>query len=1046
MSSHVAHSVRSAASAVVAIALALAASVSAQTTIPALSPTLEEDFERNTLEDWNVSGGGVSLAGGTGPDGSIAMAVSVSAGESHLVRGAASPVARADEAYFSFWFHPNGVTYTDPGFGFVPDRSILIASIKAPTSFRHLVGLNIQRLGGQYTGYLQWRDGSNNEQFDFAAGSFNLINGWQRVTIGYRVDEWVAAWVDGTLVRSVTGVSHLESRGTIAEVGKGRANSTITPSGTMRFDDLNIDIPKIPDLWVDAATGDDTADGKTPGTALETIDRASELAGAGTTVHIMPGIYRGPVTPAQGGTAAEPAIYRAEQGRGTAILRGSETSASLSWTQLTTNSIGLPAGTAPTNIWWTDLSSWNLAEAPRFVARMDGSGDVAERLPLAREPDWTVTTSYKPTEFWWEATGGIEDVGCDPSVDFNLDVGCDEVAGNQSETMLTDSADDTMPAGVEAGNLTTLGDLTGATIFSLDTNRGHYHYNRTIIAHDVAAGTVTVNAPCLREGKPGLGWSSKYYVEGKPILLDNPGEWWFDTATNRLYLWPPSPGNPAAQDLEISRWDAGFNLRDRSWITVDSMVVELWNTNAVDIGNTIAQKSIGVRIIGSLLQWANRSISIQQQMESGRHEDKRIEGLEIANNELAYADTQAFKMTYFWEGGADPDLWTRTGIFDTVIRDNLMRDSTYRSEPLEDSTGMFVVRFPTQLQVLRNTFQDAGTEGALIGQGINRSSLEWGVPSSLLAAGEVLMKDNLFLRNCTMKNDCGGMRIWGRRPDYHIFRDFLLMDNVFADNIGWGWSNERRSINIGGIIPGAGAAGLYFDQTSGVHTYRNIIYSNGLSGVFLTTTWRDGLHSFVGNTIANNVFGMRFGSFGDGTHDSVDLRVLNNIFVNNLGYAISLGDDDGMFSNITIDYNLYYLNGWGTTVNNPGVFNMLLPTGQTQWQTVADLQMNTDFEPNGQQGDPSFVDYDPDDRDSLDGSFPDFRLRNGSIAIDAGTISLPASLDSLQGLLGVTDPSRIGPRWDQGAFEGGVTVPGDPIFSDGFESGSTSAWSQSIGE
>ena len=179
--------------------------------------------------------------------------------------------------------------------------------------------------------------------------------------------------------------------------------------------------------------------------------------------------------------------------------------------------------------------------APLCVMELDSEGEVIARLPLAREPDWQVDTEWKHHEFWWAADGGSSVAGCNPASD--PDPNCDYPS--RSTTQLTDRTNDADPPGVEPGNLTTLGDLTGATLVAMDTLQGHYVYRRTITDHDVGAGRVTVDRICEHDsgsGNPGLGWGSKYYVEGKPHLLDTPGEWWYDDGSGRLYLWPPRRG------------------------------------------------------------------------------------------------------------------------------------------------------------------------------------------------------------------------------------------------------------------------------------------------------------------------------------------------------------------------------------------------------------------------------------------------------------------------------------------------------------------------
>jgi hypothetical protein len=258
------------------------------------------------------------------------------------------------------------------------------------------------------------------------------------------------------------------------------------------------------DLWVDAQNGEDANTGRSAGEALRTIQRAAYLAEPGDTVHILPGVYREAVRPGKSGSADAPILYVAENGPGTVTVRGSQPASSLTWTRLTEDSIGLPPGVDPTNIYYTDLSTWGLESPPRFIVELDGAGNIVSRLWPAREPDWQVETEWKVHEFWWSANGGSAVAGCDPST--NPDPGCD--LPWRSLTQLTDTSDDVDPMGIEPGNLTTLGSLAGSTLVALDARHAHYVYHRTIIAHDVAAGRITVDEACEDSGTPGLGWGS----------------------------------------------------------------------------------------------------------------------------------------------------------------------------------------------------------------------------------------------------------------------------------------------------------------------------------------------------------------------------------------------------------------------------------------------------------------------------------------------------------------------------------------------------------
>jgi len=125
----------------------------------------------------------------------------------------------------------------------------------------------------------EWRT-DDSTHYDYESGEFDLVDGWQKITLGYRIDDFVAVWLNGVQVREITGVTHEGAFGEIVEIGKTNTNSSITPSGALRFDDVTFQIPRLDDLWVDAAGGDDVNDGLTAITAFRTIQKAADLAGA----------------------------------------------------------------------------------------------------------------------------------------------------------------------------------------------------------------------------------------------------------------------------------------------------------------------------------------------------------------------------------------------------------------------------------------------------------------------------------------------------------------------------------------------------------------------------------------------------------------------------------------------------------------------------------------------------------------------------------------------------------------------------------------------
>ncbi len=775
------------------------------------------------------------------------------------------------------------------------------------------------------------------------------------------------------------------------------------------------------ELWVDAVHGGDGNDGLTPETAFRTIQRAADLASQGTTVHILPGIYRETVKPVMDGNVDEPIIYLAENGPGTVIIRGSESSQSFIWNQLTENTIGLPPTVDPSNIYYTDLSGLGLEEPPRFVVELDENGEVIIRLSLAREPDWQVSTEWKYHEFWWAADGGLDDADCNPA-DGSDSKDCDE--DSRSTTELTDRTDDEEPPGIEPGNFTTLGDLSGATLVALDTKQGHYIYRRTIISHDVSAGHITVDeASEVGEGtgKPGLGWGTKYYIENKPYLLDTPGEWWYDPGSGHLYLWPITNGDPASMNIEISVRDNGFILKDRSYNILDGLTIEFFDDNAIYQWNDSNESSYYNTIRNTNMRYANYGLYLRQDVSDNLEDITK--GFTLEYSEIAFIDTHGIYMLFGWADRSNPELFTHAGIVDTLIRGNLLHHLGFRSDK-DNAVGIMLVR-ADKLRFEDNHIHHVAHNGVQFNNSVIQSPKTWGFTPDEIKTGEILVKDNLFEKACQLTTDCGALKFWGDPPDEHVFRDVLVTGNVFRDTFGWTYVSEKRGNWSGGAdsdVQGMGGRGLYVDYASGIHAYRNIAYNNPYAGFVLHGMWRDGEVIYYNNIAANSLYGFRLTGSRAELQEGIDTQFANNIIINNEGYGIWYEENSGLLSDMGIDHNLYYNNGWRPQeeggMYRPGAMVIFRESESNDYfEDLSGIQSDTPWESNGVEGDPGFVAYDLDDHDLLDGSWPDFHITTDSLnVVDQGTIELPASLKKLLDLFKIQD-IRGGSAYDIGSYE-----------------------------
>lgn len=83
-------------------------------------------------------------------------------------------------------------------------------------------------------------------------------------------------------------------------------------------------IPPPAFYYVNAATGDDANDGRSADKAFRSIQHAADLAAAGDTVRVGPGVYFEHVMMKRFGTAAQPVTFRSEQGPSKTIISGAD--------------------------------------------------------------------------------------------------------------------------------------------------------------------------------------------------------------------------------------------------------------------------------------------------------------------------------------------------------------------------------------------------------------------------------------------------------------------------------------------------------------------------------------------------------------------------------------------------------------------------------------------------------------------------------------------------------------------------------------------------
>lgn len=600
-----------------------------------------------------------------------------------------------------------------------------------------------------------------------------------------------------------------------------------------------------------------SGDNSNPGTIqrpYKTIQKAVDNASAGTKIHILPGLYRETVLIRKSGIPKKPIIIFADpKDRGNVIIAGSESSGTLQWQQCSQELCADISPSASGHV-YTATIPW---EEKTTSVYEKIAGEI-EELPIARSPNWEVTTPWKYHEHWWVA--------------------------KDSEDNLTTVKD--------KDNLRNIGDLRGGTMFLFDgaDRCGIFLHPETITHHDLSTGTVSFDKPVgfsiFGSQEKGISRYSSYYVEGKPQLLDAPGEWYVDAKTKRIYLWSKEERNPEKLNIEISRRSIAFDLSQSSDIVIDGITFSYFGeSNQYETNGAILMRPASSSTV--------RNITIQQSTftyTSGGialftdQPDSFIKNIKIASSRFSSITRNAFQSI-----GKTAFPPTISGV---QFLDSEVEKSGFRYNDL----GVEIAR--TDNVIIRGNYVH---DEALYG--IHTKSYE----ASVGYVKNIVIEKNRIERVCQNASSCSAIKVYGGE-----YKNTIVSENMMKDNIGWSYCQQTRNGGNGF------AHGLFISNASGVKVERNISLNNNGAGF---TVYPRQLHArnniFRNNLSGYNQFGIALTS-PEGTTNTFDYdkdveetRHENSVIENNifLGNKSGLALDIKHPERVSIDYNAYIDNG-----------------------------------------------------------------------------------------------------------------------------------------
>ncbi|HMN59341.1 MAG TPA: hypothetical protein PJ988_03205, partial [Anaerolinea sp.] len=367
-----------------------------------------------------------------------------------------------------------------------------------------------------------------------------------------------------------------------------------------------------------------------------------------------------------------------------------------------------------------------------------------------------------------------------------------------------------------------------------------------------------------------MGWG--YFINNHRATLDQDGEWYYDEAARRVYLFSASgaPANIEASvvlDSSSSTRHGGVMLSDGSataYITLDNLAVINWFNDGIgtpggmngDIYHHLTLRNLIIRDVNAaganLTSWLERPSDGHKGLRGGHH---------LLFSNVVIDGTNSFGVTgYFSESIFENNVIQNVAVVKNLGK-SAMGCGLTTGECTENGDG-FRIRMHDPLNsgfgnVLRyNYFETIGYNGVDI------------------FAPETTLERNLFNRTCDTKADCGAVRTFGS--------DNLSTTTVYNVHL-----IQNIIIDIRGNVDGCHASrppfgmGLYIDNYSrDIETRGNTIIDTSVTGIL----YQRSTGVVTGNTVFNASNGTAYSAqislSGSETRASLDHNVLYGLTAN----------------------------------------------------------------------------------------------------------------------------------------------------------------------
>lgn len=533
-------------------------------------------------------------------------------------------------------------------------------------------------------------------------------------------------------------------------------------------------------------TGKDTFDGLSTGKPFQHIQKCADVMVAGDTCEIMSGTYPETVVPAHSGSSGLPITYRAAPGAKVTISGASPVTG---WSQVTGADVTAIGASDPYAV--DSLFSDAVAAGHVWSTNVD----------LGSDPGTVQVFTDKSMD--------IEAQWPYPGLDL-LNPAIEHAGAGSADAVIADAAQ-TRPAGY----------WDGARALT-----GYWYVSATTTVASSAPGSVTLSVapPCVHKVVP---TDTRYSLSGKIGELANPGEWFYDPAAHKLYVY--STDSPAQHTVEAKQRQLAFDLTNASYTSVVGL--DLF-ASTITMGSASTHNTLDT-LTGTYL--SHYSDITRGATDCGSSVTRGVSDTGIVVNG-----------TYNTVVNSDLSLSAGNGIAlagqNNTATDNIIHDVDYLGTY---AAGIAVMG--NSQTVVNNTIYRVGRSGI---------NLQWGTTAGLTAGPDKIAYNDIS-QYARLSLDTAGIYtccsadMMGSSVDHNLLHDGtptpgvtpfavagVYADNgqsnlVIANNVGW--NNLQGTVMLNGLGTGSHNNGVYnntggltlfyvkgADQSTGTKIYNNI--------------------------------------------------------------------------------------------------------------------------------------------------------------------------------------------------------------------------------